>query len=86
MEYALHRGLEFRHRKGRTQGIYDCPSHKMPFYWAVNKLILDFIDNSPKAKEKINNFLENDLGLTMYKTVEDLEGNILGVIEDDESN
>ncbi|KAB2423911.1 hypothetical protein F8167_07665 [Bacillus cereus] len=86
MEYALHRGLEYRHRKGRMKGIYDCPSYEMPFYWAVNNVILDFIDNSPKAKEKINDFLKNDLGLTMYKTVEDLEGNILGVIEDDESN
>ncbi|ARX68778.1 hypothetical protein BVH75_23100 [Bacillus thuringiensis] len=86
MEYALHRGLEYRHRKGRMKDIYDCPSYEMPFYWAVNKVILDFIDNSPKAKEKINNFLKNDLGLTMYRTVEDLEGNILGVIEDGESD
>ena len=59
MEYALHRGLEYRHLKGRMRGIYDCPSYEMPFYWAVNNVILDFIDNSPKAKrKKINDFLK----------------------------
>ncbi|MFI8707113.1 hypothetical protein ACIGHG_08530 [Bacillus sp. NPDC077411] len=85
LEFALHRGLEYRHRKERMKDMYDCPYYEMPFYWAVNKVILDAIDNSPKAKENIRNFFKNEMGLTMYRTVEDLEGNILGVVKDDEN-
>lgn len=85
LEYAVHRGLEYRNRKGRTKDIYDCPKHEMPFYWAVNEVIFDAIDNSEEFKEKMRNYFKNELGLTMYRTVEDLEGNVIDIVKDGES-
>lgn len=85
LEYAVHRGLEYRNRKGRTKDIYDCPKHEMPFYWSVNEVIFDAIDNSEEFKEKMRNYFKNELGLTMYRTVEDLEGNVIDIVKDGES-
>ncbi|EOW9527909.1 hypothetical protein ACO11K_001555 [Bacillus cytotoxicus] len=84
-EYAVHRGLEYRHCKGRMKDIYDCPKCEMPFYWAVNEVILDALKNSEEYRKRIHDYFKNELGLTMYRTVEDLEGNVVDIVKDGES-
>jgi len=68
---------EYRIRKGREKGIYDCPKHEMPIYWAVHEYVLDLMKNNEGFKSAtFKKFKELHPEVRICKVVKDLEGNI----------
>ncbi len=76
-------GPEYRQCKGRAKEYYDCPNSEMPVYWAMNEHIRqEMKDNKEFHEATYKAFKEIFPELKTYKTVKDLEGNIIKVIED----
>jgi hypothetical protein len=76
-------GPEYRHRRGRAKGIYDCLDSEMPIYWAMHKHIMQEMKNNEEFNEAINKvFKEIFPEIKTYKAVKDLEGNVMRVVED----
>lgn len=76
-------GAEYRDRKGRAKGIYDCDEYEMPVYWAIGDRIMQEIDINKDVKEKVRKGIKEFFpSIKTYRTIEDLEGNIIRIVAD----
>ncbi len=77
-------GAEYRERKGRAKGFYDCPEYEMPVYWAIH----EHIYSEMKGNKELNaaafqKFKELWPEIKTYRAIKDMEGNIISTEEDE---
>jgi hypothetical protein len=79
-------GAEYRYRRGKRKGIYDCHEYEMPVYWAVDECILQEMDNNKEFAEAADKVFKSIFsGVKTYRAVTDLEGNVIKVLEESRS-
>ncbi|MFL0198690.1 hypothetical protein ACJDU8_24500 [Clostridium sp. WILCCON 0269] len=76
-------GAEYRYRKGKLKGIYDCYEYEMPVYWAVDECMLQEMDNNKEFGEAAGEIFKSIFSdVNTYSAVMDLEGNVIKVVEE----
>lgn len=80
-------GPEYRHRRGRMKDWYDCPRYEMPVYWSIHEAISQRMDEDEEFKKATDKkFKELFPDFKWYRGITDLEGNLIGLLEEKEGD
>lgn len=75
--YIMHH-VEYRWNKQRCKDFVDCPEWEMPLFNCLSEYIFECINNDPKARQDMDEHIEDIFSECRVITTVDSEGNIVG--------